>query len=231
MLEKAPFFGGFYERMIQVVKRCLRKILGSARLDYEELVTVITEVEGTINSRPLTYVYSDDIEEPITPAHLILGRRILTLPSNSVELEEDYADASTVLQRRARYLNRLLENFWKRWRNEHLLILWEFHHCKEQNERQSCIKKGDVVLVKDENVIRGKWKTAVVEELIKGSDGEIRGASVRLVNTKGTFSHLKRTLHLLYPTEIYSNEDRVAAMNADLLRRTIDHPLDDQWRC
>ena len=72
MLEKALFFGGFYERMIQVFKRCLRKILGSARLDYEDLVTVITEDEGTINSRPLTYIYSDDIEEPIKPAHLIL---------------------------------------------------------------------------------------------------------------------------------------------------------------
>ena len=43
------------------------------------------------------------------------------------------------------------------------------------------------MLVENENVLRGKWKTAVVEELIKGSDGEIRGASVRLVNTKGTF--------------------------------------------
>eukprot|EP00112_Aurelia_sp_Birch-Aquarium-sp1_P019023 Seg4627.3 transcript_id=Seg4627.3/GoldUCD/mRNA.D3Y31 product="hypothetical protein" protein_id=Seg4627.3/GoldUCD/D3Y31 len=255
MLEKSPFFGGFYERMVQVVKRCLRKILGSAKLNYEELVTVITEVEGTINSRPLTYIYSDDIEEPITPAHLIMGRRILTLPSKPDELEdEDYIDTSTTLQRRARYLNSLLESFWKRWRNEYLLSLREFHHCKEQNKRQAGIKKGDVVLVKDENVIRGKWKTAVVEDLIESNDGEIRGASVRLVNTKGTLTRLKRPLQLLYPIEVNSDEDRgktldislneepplnveehtrpprrVAAMNADLIRRTIDHPVDDQW--
>ena len=255
MLEKAPFFGGFYERMVQVVKRCLRKILGSAKLDYEELVTVITEVEGTINSRPLTYIYSDDIEEPITPAHLILGRRILTLPLNPVELEdEDYNDTSTALQRRARYLNRLLESFWKRWRNEYLLSLREFHHCKQQNQRQAAVKKGDVVLVKDENVIRGKWKTAVVEELIESNDGEIRGAIVRLVNTKGTLTRLKRPLQLLYPIEVNSDEEdrgntlnisidepplntedherpprRVAAMNAYLKRRIIDHPTDDQW--
>ena len=63
-LPRAPWWGGFFERMVQCTKGCLKKTLGSARLTYEELLTVLTEVEGVLNSRPLTYVYGDDIEEP-----------------------------------------------------------------------------------------------------------------------------------------------------------------------
>ena len=37
--------GGLYERMIQLVKRILRKVLGNARLTYDELYTILVEVE------------------------------------------------------------------------------------------------------------------------------------------------------------------------------------------
>ena len=62
-VDRAPWWGGFFERMIQNVKRCLRKTLRNARLNYDELHTVLVEVKGTVNSRPLTYVSSDDPEE------------------------------------------------------------------------------------------------------------------------------------------------------------------------
>ena len=48
-LAKAPWWGGFYERLVGSVKRCLWKVLGNARLTFEELSTVFTEVEGTLN--------------------------------------------------------------------------------------------------------------------------------------------------------------------------------------
>ena len=64
---KSPWWGGFYERLIQVVKRVLRKLLGNARLSYEELLTVLTESECTINSRPLTHMTSDEFDRvPLT---------------------------------------------------------------------------------------------------------------------------------------------------------------------
>ena len=46
-----------------MTKRCLKKIIGKARLSYDEPLTAVTEVEGILNSRPLTYVQSEDIEE------------------------------------------------------------------------------------------------------------------------------------------------------------------------
>ncbi|XP_015767737.1 PREDICTED: uncharacterized protein LOC107346459 [Acropora digitifera] len=80
ILERAPWWGGFYERMIGTVKRCLRKVLGNAKLNADELVTVLTEIEATLNSRPLTYEYDEVGAEMLTPSHLIYGRRLLSLP-------------------------------------------------------------------------------------------------------------------------------------------------------
>ena len=76
-VDRAPWWGGFFERLIQNTKRCLRKTLRNAKLNYDELHTVLVEVERTLNSRPLTCVSSDDPEEPLTPSHLMYGRRIL----------------------------------------------------------------------------------------------------------------------------------------------------------
>ncbi|GBO18374.1 hypothetical protein AVEN_130645-1 [Araneus ventricosus] len=70
IVERAAWWGGFYERMVRTVKTALRKTLGKSCLTVEQLLTVLIEIEGMINSRPITYVGSDT-EEPtaLTPAH------------------------------------------------------------------------------------------------------------------------------------------------------------------
>ena len=82
-LERAPWWGGLFERMVRSMKRCLKKTIGGAKLTYEELMTVTVEVEMILNSRPLSYVSSEDVDEPLTPSHLLHGRRLLSLPDNS----------------------------------------------------------------------------------------------------------------------------------------------------
>jgi len=92
--------------MIQKLKRCLQKTLKNERLNYDELHTVLVEVEGTLNARPLTYVSLDDPEEPLTPSHLMYGRRILSLPNVRACSQDsiNQAVSSEDLPRRRRYL-------------------------------------------------------------------------------------------------------------------------------
>ena len=79
-IEKAQWWGGMFERLIRSTKRCLKKVIGRAKLDYDELLTVVTEVEMIINSHPLSYVTPDDLEEPLPPAHFLTGKRTMSLP-------------------------------------------------------------------------------------------------------------------------------------------------------
>ncbi|PFX12550.1 hypothetical protein AWC38_SpisGene23473 [Stylophora pistillata] len=72
-LERAPWWGGLFERIVRSVKRCLKKTIGGARLTCEKLTTVIAEVEMILNSIPLSYVSSSE-DEPRSPSHLLHGR-------------------------------------------------------------------------------------------------------------------------------------------------------------
>ena len=55
ILPASPWWGGFYERLVRSVKISLKKVLGKALLTYEELETVLCEIESVINNRPLFY--------------------------------------------------------------------------------------------------------------------------------------------------------------------------------
>lgn len=128
------------------------------------------EVEDILNERPITHVSSDvSDEEPLTPSHLLYGRRITHLPYPEIEDEVSdptYGDDSA-LRQRANKQALLLQQFWYRWKHEYLTSLREFHRNTGTNKRT--IKKGDVVLVHDESP-RSTWKLAVVEDLIEGGD-------------------------------------------------------------
>ena len=114
--------------MIKSMKRCLKKTIGGARLTYDELLTVVSEVEMILNYQPLSCISSQDIKEPFTPSHLMIGRRVLPLP----DLPSDPDNGTKEdLSRRMKHFNQTLNHFWKRWRNGYLIELRECHCYQE----------------------------------------------------------------------------------------------------
>ena len=68
----ALWFGGFYKRLVGVIKRLLRKVLGKALLSQSERHTVLYKIECAVNKRPLTLVGDLLDEVPMTPDKLIV---------------------------------------------------------------------------------------------------------------------------------------------------------------
>ena len=123
-MEKAPWWGGFWERLIRITKDCIKRAVGRALLTFEELRTILTEVEAIVNSRPLTYVYDDinGTSYPLSPAQFIYGRRISATPNDELV---DIVSTHESLTRRAKHHRRLLQHFTKQWRHEYLTGLRE----------------------------------------------------------------------------------------------------------
>ena len=166
-----------------MTKKSLRKSLGKIHVTFNELRTLIVETEAVLNSRPLTYL-GDDIESgcAITPGHFLSINIRCGIPEiNSFIVGQD--SAKQVLQQWKKgqaYLNQL----WNIWIKEYLPAIRERQVNQMKSVKGEVRRKptiGDVVVVKDEGLPRGKWKLARIIGLIKGEvDGIERAANLKL---------------------------------------------------
>ena len=64
-LNGAPWWGGFWERLVGMVKSCLKKSTGSEHLQlpFTQTLTILSEIENVLNSHPLCFVYDDDVSD------------------------------------------------------------------------------------------------------------------------------------------------------------------------
>lgn len=202
---KAPWQGGFYERLIGILKRCLRKVLHNKRITVEELRTLIVEIEARINNRPLTYVWNEiDEPEALTPNHLLQGSTIDVIPpviDCEWKTDPDFHlrlknVTSEDLVARYTYLNKLLRLWNNTWRNDYLTSLRE-HHRGTHNDKDTCsLKPGDLVLI-DCGTGRSSWSMGKIVSLLPDKKGIVR---VVKVLSQGRTS--LRTIDKLIPLEI-----------------------------
>ncbi|GFW96966.1 integrase catalytic domain-containing protein [Trichonephila clavipes] len=169
IMERAPWWGGFYERLIRTVKLALRKTVGRATLFRDELETLLIEIEGGLNSRPLTYIFSEFNEpEPLTPSHMILGRRVNSLPPARLNFDSNLSNRK-VLIKRFNYREILHNMFWTKWSKEYICMLKSAHCVKPTGEIKE-FKIDDVVLINDEKFPRHFWKLGKVVDVFPGRD-------------------------------------------------------------
>ena len=196
--------GGFYERLVGLVKRAMRKTIQKNLLTVIQLQTILKEVEATINARPLAYI-GDDLESNITltPRHFLSLNPYTGIPeTENDQYDPDYSpyeSSPTRLLQIWKKGQKLLNAFWKVWRDEYLLSLRESMQSTLKSGRiksQSAPSVGDVVLIKDD-LPRGCWRLGKLLSLVTSRDGQIRSAKVSLCSGRV----IARPLNLLYPVE------------------------------
>jgi hypothetical protein len=166
----APHKGGLWERLVRSVKRTLKSVLTTVTVTDDVLNTAFIEVEGILNSRPIT-ASSDDPKDlaAFSPGQLLKHLPVESLPPGAFVSEDTY-------RQRWRQSQLLADLWWKRWIREYIPLLQATNKWTQQR-RNACI--GDIVLVSDETSTRGRWSLGRIEAVYPGSDGLIRSVDVR----------------------------------------------------
>jgi hypothetical protein len=173
---RASHQGGVWERQIRTVRNVLNSMLSLRKgiIDSSTLRTFMYEVMAIVNSRPLTSVEGD--ASPLTPNMLLTMKSKIVLPPPPGEFEE----ADLYSRKRWKRVQSLANTFWVRWRREYLQAL---QPRSKWQEKRSNIKVGDIVIVKEENVVRNHWPLAKVIEALPGKDGLVRHVKVQMADT------------------------------------------------
>ena len=125
ILAASPWWEVFYERMVKVVKTSLHKVIGKSRLSYEDLETVLIQIESIVNSRPLTFITTEEVCEPLTPSHLIYGERLISAINNEYIDDTTFDISSEQCSNRVKCIQKLSDHYWSRFSKEYLQELSE----------------------------------------------------------------------------------------------------------
>ncbi|XP_011870855.1 PREDICTED: uncharacterized protein LOC105563679 [Vollenhovia emeryi] len=150
----APHFGGKWEAGVKLVKHHLKRVIGDTMLTYEEMSTLLAQVEAVLNSRPLCPLSDDPSDlSALTPGHFLIGSALALIPEPSLK--------QTKLSYLSRWqmISQMLQSFWSRWSTEYLQRL---HAMYKWNRVVPSLDEGSLVLVIDERYPPSKWPLARV---------------------------------------------------------------------
>ena len=189
--EQAPHFGGLLESAVKSVKMHLKRVVGDAKLTFEELATILTQIEACLNSRPLVSTPSDgDGIDVLTPGHFLIGQPLEALPDPPSSLQ-----AVTTL-RRWNLCQALIRHFWKRWSLDYFSSL---RRCSKWHSPSRNLKVGDIVMLREESFVPTKWPLGKIIDLHPGKDGVVRVVTLRTAT--GTYKRPIVKVALLLPAD------------------------------
>ncbi|XP_055604975.1 uncharacterized protein LOC129753201 [Uranotaenia lowii] len=174
----APHFGGLWEAAVRSAKKHLLKVLGENVVSFEDMTTLLVQVENCLNSRPITALTDDpDNLEPLTPGHFLIGEPLQQIP------ERDVRDVPLNRLNNNQTLQKRIQHFWDRWRVEYLTQLQgRFKRWKTPIE----VKIGQLVVIKDDNLPPSRWKMGRVDRVFPGPDGVIRVVTLKTATGPST---------------------------------------------
>ena len=215
----SPWVGSVWERLIRVVKDCLKRTISRQKLDYFQLKTVLSDIQLAINSRPLTYRCADDDGlEILTPnkflrPHVEANLIVRNPRENLIETasRKDLVKSLSVREKMVAYFKGL-------WYESYLLSLRSLYKNLHETEFVNKIKVNDLVVIKNPVKARQHWRLGRVIELISGSDNKVR--AVKLLRGDAKYRQGVRKLELhsiknLYPLELSITHNHVDDSEVD----------------
>ncbi len=193
--ERAPHFGGLWESSVKSMKSLLKRVIGENKLTFEEMSTVLCQVESCLNSRPLVPLNSpnDDGIEALTPGHFLIGKPLEALPDQTdVPIKQTFSRKWNLCQSLSR-------EFWSRWSKEYLLSL---NRQTRWFRASRNFMVGDIVLLKDQQLFTHTWPLGRIIKTYSGSDGKVRVVDVQ---TKSGVYHRPIVKLVLLLSEINDN--------------------------
>lgn len=209
----ASHMGGVWERQIRTVRSILATLLCTLgkQLDDEALRTLICEVTAIVNSRPLSVEnLNDPLSQVLTPNHLLTMKSKIILPPPGKFIKPDL-----YVRKRWRRIQYLANEFWFRWRREYLNNL---QSREKWVKKRRNLKVGDVVMIKDDNFSRNRWRLGRISKAHEDVDGLVRKVRLTVgssdLDSKGVRTskliELDRPMHrliLLQETEEFPLEE------------------------
>lgn len=185
----SPVFGGLWEAAVKSTKYHLKRIIGKCLLTYEELSTVLTQIEGILNSRPLLPLSSNcDDFAYLTPGHFLTGTALVTYP------EHDLTETPISRLRLWNVVNNMTQSFWKVWHKQYLNILQSRPKWRDELPN---VQVGDLVLLREDNCPPMSWPMARITKIFPGKDNMVRAFEVMTSNRK---THLRSVTKIcLFP--------------------------------
>ncbi|XP_063975158.1 uncharacterized protein LOC135161485 [Diachasmimorpha longicaudata] len=205
----APHFGGKWEAAVKSVKFHLTRAIGNDLLTFEELTTLLTQIEAVLNSRPLEPL-TDDPEDlsASTPGHFLIGQAPTTLPEPALD------DSNLARLTRWQLIQSKLQGFWKHWSTGYLQRLQATHKWHHANHE---IQVGSLVLLTDERFPPSKWPLARVIALHPGQDGLTRIVTIR--TSQATLTRPIAKLVTLPITSTSQNQDSARPLGPCIVNR------------
>nr|CAI5837700.1 unnamed protein product [Callosobruchus analis] len=181
-----PHFGGVWKAGIKACKKHLKRVVEKTSLTFEELATLLAQVEPVLNSRPLFPASSEPSDlAPITPGHFLLGSPITALP------ERYYTNTPVNRLTRYQLIQQCQQNLWNRWQKKYVSELQQRTKWKKS---QGQLKEEAMVLIKEDNLPPLCWKLGRIIQTHDGRDGIRRVATIRTSS-----GDIKRSFNKIYP--------------------------------
>ncbi|XP_018405223.1 PREDICTED: uncharacterized protein LOC108781668 [Cyphomyrmex costatus] len=167
-----PHCGGLWEAAIKSAKFHLYRVIGNAHLTFEEMQTILCDVEAILNSRPIASLSEDPNDLAyLSTGHFLIGTTVDSFPCH------DLSDISENRLIRWQRVEQLRQHFWRRWSSEYLHTLQA--RSKWKTSKGDQLKIGQVVLIKQQGLHPLHWLLGRVQGVHPDTDGVVRTADIK----------------------------------------------------